>query len=126
MGHGRQVIAAVLGSGVLGTGVFFAAPPHAAPAPTARAASARVPLSQHPGKLLAGNCFQCHGTNGKGGPFEGIAGENANELYQELKDLQRENDPESAIMRVHALAYTDAQLRLIADFFAQVPGGGGN
>ena len=89
-----------------------------------RPSAAAVPLSEHPGKILAGNCFQCHGTDGKGGPFEGIAGDSANELYSELKELQTANDAEEAIMRVHAMAYTDAQLHLIADYFAQVPGGG--
>ena len=124
-----RVVVAALSTGVLGTAVFGSAP-NAAPASSessagsAPRAAAAVPLAQHPGKILAGNCFQCHGTDGKGGPFEGIAGESANELFSELKELQTDTDPEKAIMRVHALADTDAQLRLIAAYFAQVPGGG--
>ena len=79
-----------------------------------------MPLYLHPGKILASNCFQCHGTDGKGGPFDGIAGEPAAELFKELKELQTTPDVDEAIMRVHAQAYTDAQLRLIADYFASV------
>ena len=45
-----------------------------------------MPLYLHPGKILASNCFQCHGTDGKGGPFDGIAGEPAAELFKELKE----------------------------------------
>lgn len=76
---------------------------------------------EHAGRILAGNCFQCHGTNGRGGPFDTIAGESATELYRELKELQTSTEAEEAIMRIHALGYTDDQLRLIADYFANVP-----
>ena len=76
--------------------------------------------AQPPGRLLASQCAQCHGTDGKGGPFDGIAGEPAAELFKELKELQATPDVDEAIMRVHAQAYTDAQLRLIADYFASV------
>ena len=41
-----------------------------------------------PGRLLASNCFQCHGTNGQGPGFDTIAGKSASEIYQELKDFQ--------------------------------------
>ena len=76
---------------------------------------------QHPARVMAGNCFQCHGTNGKGGPFEGIAGESASEIYSEMKEMQRKTGSgEEAIMVVHAKAYTDAQLRSIADYFSKV------
>lgn len=70
------------------------------------------------GRILAGNCFQCHGTNGKGGPFEGIAGESSASMYRELKELQTSTESDESIMRAHALGYTDAQLKLIADYFA--------
>jgi cytochrome c553 len=71
------------------------------------------------GRLLAGNCFQCHGTNGRGGPFESIAGESATELYNELKRMQTSTTTgEKAIMNAHAAGYTDAELKLIAAYFA--------
>lgn len=77
-------------------------------------------VSQSAGRLLASNCFQCHGTNGSGG-FENIAGESAREIYEEMKEMQGNpatSEREKEIMVVHANGYTDAELRLIAKFFA--------
>jgi sulfide dehydrogenase cytochrome subunit len=69
-----------------------------------------------PGRLLASNCFQCHGTNGKGG-VETLAGGSSSEIYNELKEMQRKSSPE--MMDMHARGYTDAQIRLIADYFSK-------
>jgi cytochrome subunit of sulfide dehydrogenase len=81
--------------------------------------------AQNEGRLLASNCFQCHGTNGKptSGGFERLAGQSATEIYNEIKEMQgppasAETDKE--IMVAHANGYTDAQLHLIANFFSQV------
>jgi cytochrome c553 len=76
--------------------------------------------AQSAGRLLASNCFQCHGTNGHGG-FEAIAGESASEIYEELKEMQGNpatSEGEKQIMAVHANGYSDAELHLIAKFFA--------
>jgi cytochrome c553 len=62
-----------------------------------------------PGQLLASNCFQCHGTNGKGPGFERLAGKSANEIYKEMKDMQRENAG-SNLMARHSHGYSDEQL----------------
>lgn len=70
-----------------------------------------------PGRLLASNCFQCHGTNGKGG-VESIAGESAGEIYNELKEMQRKTR-EIEMMDMHARGYTDAQIKQIADYFSK-------
>ncbi|MCB1378457.1 MAG: cytochrome C [Alphaproteobacteria bacterium] len=80
-------------------------------------------LAEPNGRLLASNCFQCHGTNGKPaiGGFERLAGMPEAELFDELKELQRppgSGESEEAIMAVHANGYTDAELHLIAKFFA--------
>lgn len=69
------------------------------------------------GRLLASNCFQCHGTNGLGNSFESLAGESAKDLFHEIKEEQRKN----SIMGVHARGYTDAQLMAIARYFASIP-----
>lgn len=72
-----------------------------------------------PGRLLASNCFQCHGTDGKGsGTFETLAGKSASEIYNELREMKAENK-RGEIMTIHAVGYTDAQLRAIADYFAR-------
>ena len=65
------------------------------------------------GRLLASNCFQCHGTNGNGG-FEEIRGKDAKELI-EFQDKPASRD----IMAAHAQGYTTAQLRQIAAYLKQ-------
>jgi sulfide dehydrogenase cytochrome subunit len=71
-----------------------------------------------PGRLLASNCYQCHGTNGNGG-FERLAGMSASEIIGEMREMRTENPPE--MMDVHARGYTDAQIKLIADYFSKLP-----
>ncbi|RLJ63528.1 c-type cytochrome [Sulfurisoma sediminicola] len=67
------------------------------------------------GRLLASNCFQCHGTNGKGG-VETLAGKSASEIVKELKEMQGKATPK--MMDMHARGYTDAEIALIANYFA--------
>jgi len=70
-----------------------------------------------PGRLLASNCFQCHGTNGQGPGFDRLAGKSASELYKELKEFQTGHEGDG-IMARHALGYTDAQLRALAQWLS--------
>ena len=83
-------------------------------------AGAQTSTTPPPGRLLASNCFQCHGTNGspRVAGFDRLAGKSSNDIFKELKEFQTKNDP-NEIMKVHALGYTDDQLRLIADFFSR-------
>lgn len=69
------------------------------------------------GRLLASNCFQCHGTNGNGPGFERLAGRSASELYQELKEFQSGQEG-NGIMAKHAWGYTDAQLQALASWLS--------
>ena len=69
------------------------------------------------GRLLASNCFQCHGTNGSGG-VDKIMGES--DLYGELQEyLSGTEDPDS-IMAAHVKGYTPEQLQAIADYLANL------
>ena len=61
------------------------------------------------GRLLASNCFQCHGTNGKGPGFDSLAGKSASSIYGDLKEFQSGKEG-NGIMAKHAMGYTDAQL----------------
>lgn len=70
------------------------------------------------GRLLASNCFQCHGTNGRGPGFDTLAGKSANELYGELKEFQSGKEGKG-IMAKHSWGYTDAQIRLLADWLSR-------
>lgn len=67
------------------------------------------------GRLLASNCYQCHGTNGSGG-VETIRGESVSEIYNELKEMQRKTNPE--MMDMHARGYTDAEIKLLATYLS--------
>ena len=81
---------------------------HAAKAPT------------EPGRLLASNCFQCHGTNGNGPGFERLAGKSAHDIYEEMKEMQAGKEGED-IMAKHARGYSDAQLRLLSTWLSRQP-----
>ncbi|GAB4396191.1 MAG: hypothetical protein OHK0048_00020 [Rhodoferax sp.] len=69
------------------------------------------------GRLLASNCFQCHGTNGRGPGFDRLAGKSANEIYKELKSFQAGKDG-NGIMARHAMGYTDAQLLSLSSWLS--------
>ena len=83
------------------------------PLPQLAVATAAV----HPGRALAANCFQCHGTNGVASELK-IAGESASEIISELNEM-RAKPAGRNIMNVHAQGYTAAQIALIADYFAK-------
>jgi cytochrome c553 len=70
-----------------------------------------------PGRLLASNCFQCHGTNGKGPGFESLAGKSANEIYQDLLEY-RAGKEGNGLMTKHAMGYTDQQLRQLSQWLS--------
>jgi cytochrome c553 len=84
------------------------------------AASAASAQSAAPpaGRLLASNCFQCHGTNGAGSGFGSIAGKSTDEIYKKLREMQGK-EPGNDIMKAHARGYTDEQLRQLSTFLSQ-------
>lgn len=69
------------------------------------------------GRLLASNCFQCHGTNGKGGGFDTLAGKSANEIYKALLEF-RSGKESNGLMTRHSMGYTDAQMRALSAWLA--------
>ena len=79
----------------------------------------------HEGRLLASGCFQCHGTDGKSGGFEKLAGMSRSEMLKELNEMRTEAARKD-IMNPHARGYTTTQLSLIADYFASVGSSGGS
>ena len=81
--------------------------------------SAQAQTTSNTGRLLASNCFQCHGTNGKGPGFDKLAGKSASELYKDLAEF-RNGQEGSGIMTKHALGYSDAQLRELAQYLSTV------
>jgi|SRR5258708_7065035 len=74
------------------------------------------------GRLLASQCFQCHGTNGQSqSDIPEINGMSANEMFQALREFKTSTE---TVMNQQAKVYTDAELRLIANYIATLPGGG--
>lgn len=65
------------------------------------------------GRLLASNCFQCHGTLGRGG-FDNIRGGEAGEVREYLGKTASGD-----IMAAHAQGYTRAQLDAIVQYLNQ-------
>lgn len=66
-----------------------------------------------PGRLLASNCFQCHGTMGTGG-FDSIRGRKASEVLDYLTKTANRD-----IMAAHAQGYTREQLQVIITYLQQ-------
>jgi len=73
------------------------------------------------GRLLASNCFQCHGTDGRGG-FEQINGKSSTEIYSKLKEMQSKQPgtEDYGIMIPHAKGYTDDQLLKISQYLSTI------
>ena len=69
------------------------------------------------GRLLASNCFQCHGTNSAGPGFDRLAGKSASSIYNDLKDFQSGKEG-NGIMAKHSLGYTDAQLQALSQWLS--------
>lgn len=84
-------------------------------------ASAQTTTAPSDGRLLASNCFQCHGTDGRAG-FEQINGKSSTEIYSKLKEMQRKQPgtDDYNIMFPHARGYTDAQLLKISQYLSTI------
>lgn len=82
---------------------------------------AAAPTNAEPGRLLASQCAQCHGTNTAGPGFAELAGK---DLFNDLIDMKYR--PIEGIMDRQARGYSDEQLRLIADYLSTLPGNGDN
>jgi len=70
-----------------------------------------------PGRLLASNCFQCHGTNGYAGELK-IGEQSASSIISDMNEMRTKNPGEN-IMNVHARAYTTEEIKLIANYISQ-------
>jgi sulfide dehydrogenase cytochrome subunit len=70
-----------------------------------------------PGRVLASNCFQCHGTNGYAGELK-IGEQSASSIISDINEMKTK-DPRSNIMNVHARAYTTEEIKLIADYISK-------
>jgi mono/diheme cytochrome c family protein len=83
------------------------------PAVASTTTSTIVQPANTEGRLLASNCFQCHGTLGLGG-FDKIRGDESKELL-EFATKAADRD----IMAAHAQGYTPEQLRKVIAYLQQ-------
>ena len=70
-----------------------------------------------PGRVLASNCFQCHGTNGYAGELK-IGEQSASSIISDINEMKTK-DPRSNIMNVHAKAYTTEEIKIIAKYISK-------
>ncbi len=80
--------------------------------PSATTATVAQPTNTE-GRLLASNCFQCHGTLGLGG-FDKIRGSEASEVLEFMTKTANRD-----IMAAHAQGYTPEQLKKIIAYLQQ-------
>jgi sulfide dehydrogenase cytochrome subunit len=82
-----------------------------------QAFSSATATLDHPGRTLAANCFQCHGTDGFAGELK-IATQSASSIINKFNSY-RTKPANADIMYVHAYAYTNDEIKLIADYFSK-------
>lgn len=78
-------------------------------------------------RLLASQCFQCHGMNGNSASgIESIAGESVAGLVDEM--LEMKYSSEIDIMHYQAKGYSEAEIRSLSAYLAALPksANGGN
>jgi cytochrome c553 len=79
---------------------------------------AAVPPSEFQVAVWAASCMACHGTDGKAdGTSLALHGRSADELLRALRAYRTGERP-ATIMHQHARGYSDAELELIARYFA--------
>lgn len=81
------------------------------------------PAASIEGRLLASQCAQCHGTDGHSSTeIDSLAGESVAEIIEEMQEMKLSSNLND-IMHRQARGYTDEQVQLIANFFANQAGG---
>jgi len=69
--------------------------------------------------LLASSCAGCHGTNGHSkGEMPKLAGLEQDYFIQQMQDFAS-GDRKSSVMRHHAAAYSEKEIRLLAEYFSR-------
>lgn len=75
------------------------------------------------GELLASQCYQCHGYEGRSlGEIDSIAGKSASDLYGDLKEFKTNRKKD--IMSLQARQYTDCELDAIGNYLSTLPNQG--
>ena len=71
------------------------------------------------GRNLSASCASCHNVTGKAEPgMPALAGQSKDSLLKALKEFKEGKRPAATVMHQIAKGYTDAQLELMAAYFA--------
>lgn len=84
---------------------------------------AGAPAAAQDARYLAGNCANCHGTDGRsagGGGMPGLAGLSRTYFIEQMNAF-RTGTRQATIMHQLSKGYTEAQIAALADFFAAQP-----
>jgi cytochrome c553 len=94
----------------------------AAAALAALSAAASAQSRPHRGLDIAADCAPCHGDDGiaKDRDVPHLAGQNEGYLYNQLKAFQSGRRPHKE-MRFLARPLTEAEIRLLAEYYASLP-----
>ena len=70
------------------------------------------------GAMLSNSCAACHGTDGNSpGAIPSLHGKSADFIARSLREF-RDGQRQGTVMNRHARGYSDAEIQLIADYFA--------
>ncbi|MEZ5451376.1 MAG: cytochrome c class I [Thiothrix sp.] len=116
-------------SGTTGTGTTISTSTGTTGTTTTTTGGGTAPAINAPdgARLLASQCFQCHGTNGSSASgIESIAGESSAELVSEMLEMKYSTDVD--IMHYQAKGYSEDQIRSLSAYLAALPrsANGGN
>lgn len=107
-------ISGVMTARLLAAGVALAG---AALAGAARAEAAEADVA-----VIAGNCANCHGPQGRSpGAIPGIAGHPFTVLKATLLAYKTDEIPGTTVMNRLAKGYSDAEIEAIARYFSSIP-----
>ena len=93
----------------------------AAGAAIAATLAAGPAAAQDAGRYLAGNCANCHGTDGvSAGGMPSLAGQPKAYMVGQMQEFKAGKRP-ATIMHQLSKGYTDQQIEMLAEFFSRVP-----
>jgi cytochrome c553 len=105
---------------------FYSAQAKAEPVPAALAAAVPANVAA---LLAKGNCASCHGANFSAPidpSYPKLAGQHGDYLYVALREYQTDKNPlvgrNNAIMMGMARPFTHAEAKVLASYFASLPG----
>ncbi len=72
--------------------------------------------------MLAGSCFNCHGTDGRydEDSIPSIAGNSRAVLLAQLQAFKQDETPDATVMNRIAKGYSEAELEALADYFSSI------